>query len=206
MWKLSPSWWESKHLVKSERWLTGTRIKRYEDFFAIDFRGRKVLEIGCGLAKATRQIAQVAEELWVVDISNTARIRASEAGATAIILEDSPHALPKGYFDLVVSHLVTHHLLDEELKYPLGYAIESLNGEGVFAVQFMTIPEFAEPMTIRPKAGTVSRTPQYFEQMVIANGGQVVRKVPVLTFNNLTTEGYDLHWHGFIIGRNGDVG
>ena len=199
---LGTEFWNRMHGKRNERWLTGSFLSSYTSFFVPHFNpsNKAVLEIGCGLAVATKQIARVAQELWVVDISPTALERAKAAGAkeTVIIGHDK---LPPNYFDLAISYLVVQHMRDWEVKDQFRYVIPSLKPDGKFCVQFLTRTDVEGDYNEMLRAGTVSRSVARFKELVKGAGGVVLDRVPTKDFRNDTTDNIPVIWNGFIVGK-----
>ena len=102
---LSERFWEVKHQKESTAWLTGARLQNYTRFFGVDPAGKRVLEIGCGMCIATKELAEVASDLWVVDVAPSALVRAhAYVGDKALHVREEIR-LPSNYFDLVISLL-----------------------------------------------------------------------------------------------------
>lgn len=194
------NWWEKKHRENNQRWLTGSKAGRYSHFFGLDFTGARILEIGCGTLEATKQLAGLAEDLWVVDVSDLAVERANKiGGCKAIGLEDIVEYLPCGYFDIIVAYLVAQHLQDEDFSYQISYALNALNKDGDYAIQYLTLGQ--EDKRHQINVGTVSRSPSYLKKMVEEQGGIIKRHVEPSVFKNVIVGGHTAIWNGVIIGR-----
>lgn len=202
---LGTDFWNQKHRKLNERWLTGSRLSSYVSFFHSYFNptNKAVLEVGCGLAVATKQIAKVAEELWVVDISPQALERARGAGAagTALVSDTIHVFIPQDHFDLAISYLVVQHMRDHEVLHQLNYVLDALKPDGIFCVQFLTRTDVDGDYNEMLRAGTVSRSVARFEALVQQAGGKVIDQMPTRDFRNDTTDNIPVIWNGFIVGK-----
>jgi ubiquinone/menaquinone biosynthesis C-methylase UbiE/uncharacterized protein YbaR (Trm112 family) len=84
---------------------------------AESFRGKKVLDAGCGSGRHAYFAAQYGAEVWAVDISDAVEIAARNTlGTGARIVQANLNHLPfpAESFDLVYSMGVLHHLPDPE--------------------------------------------------------------------------------------------
>ena len=90
------------------------------------FRGKKVLDAGCGIGRHAYYAALYGAEVWAVDISDAVEVAARNTRATgARVLQADLNHLPfqAESFDLVYSMGVLHHLPDMEraLRYLLNF-------------------------------------------------------------------------------------
>jgi SAM-dependent methyltransferase len=113
----------------AEFWSGGEEVVRaFEEHLLFDVRGGVIVEIGCGIGRVTRALAQRAESVVAIDISPEMLARARELnpelagvdwvqgdGATLAPVADASA-------DGVFSHVVFQHLPDPDLT--LGYVRE----------------------------------------------------------------------------------
>lgn len=91
-------------------------LEDYVDFPR--FRGKKVLEVGCGVGIDTLQFARAGAEVTAIDLTQNAvdlaRANLARAGLQAAIQLGNAEALdfPAESFDAVYSHGVLHHTVD----------------------------------------------------------------------------------------------
>lgn len=84
---------------------------------AESFRGKRVLDAGCGIGRHSYYAAYYGAEVWAVDISDAVEIAARNTqGTGARVIQADLNHLPfqKESFDLVYSMGVLHHLPDPE--------------------------------------------------------------------------------------------
>ena len=140
--------------------------------------GKSVLEIGVGGATDIRELHAKGLKVHVLDITPTA-LQKVEAVSEGQWLESQIELLPKNYFDVAISHLVTQHINNEALSRQIRYVLRSLKPRGVFAVQFadhingMPDDSYREDLEAQQKGG-VCRSLRMIRQVVDDNGGKIV--------------------------------
>jgi len=172
-------WWDQAHAVKHSLWLTeseGPEIWR-----ALKVANRikprtRILNIGVGMGMCTRGLVEHGAKVSVLDISPNAIHRVSDvidAGYLASRLEE----LPKDAFDLVISNLVSQHMMDAELEAQLHHVIPSLKAGGLLAMQFsFAWNQSAMTLNNSPEAakkGAICRTLGRIEAMVDQAEGMI---------------------------------
>jgi SAM-dependent methyltransferase len=170
-------WWERAHKRDHTFWLSGTVGQEVWERLSVRDRlkpGVKVLNIGVGLGQCTRQLHAEGVDVEVLDISQAALDRVADIarGWSAERL----HELPKGEFDLALSHLVAQHMMDADLEAQFEAVIAALKPDGVFAVQFAVTddPDMLEQLPIKAKGGSIQRRPEAVEALAVKAGGRVV--------------------------------
>jgi SAM-dependent methyltransferase/uncharacterized protein YbaR (Trm112 family) len=81
------------------------------------FRGKKILDVGCGIGRHAYYAAHYGAEVWAVDISDAVEVAAknTRGAAVRVIQADLNHLpFPTESFDLVYSMGVLHHLPEPE--------------------------------------------------------------------------------------------
>jgi len=191
-------WWETAHKNQDKKWLTGSTVRSYLDFFKayeIYAKAEIVLEIGCGMGRATQQMAcNDSKDVTVMDISV---IALAQIMSIARMFNSKGHMyLPTDYFDLAISHLVAQHMCDADLYAQMRSVIRSLTASGVFLLQFADAKGRPPSYTIaHEKGGGVLRTPAEVGERVEAFGGEVVETVERKINSNVT-------WWGLHIMRS----
>ena len=160
-------YWNQQHIDKNVKMLTGSSLHSYCSFFNLipeALEGQTILEIGVGLGKATRELAAIAKDLRVLDISHIAIDNVSdviEMGYTDAL------DLPFGLFDIAISHLVAQHMSDSDLIIQMESIIESLKYSGKFYMQFAdALGEVKGTEEELQQGGGVLRSPEKMKQLV----------------------------------------
>jgi SAM-dependent methyltransferase len=135
--------WEEAHQKNEELWLTGSYLNQVWDPLNIMPKlspGLKVLNIGVGLGRDTSELKNSGAIVDVLDISQTAlnRVRGITRNQ---YLSSNLSNLPINEYDVAVSHLVTQHMNDDDLNMQMKYVLQSLNSNGIFAMQFAFIDD-----------------------------------------------------------------
>lgn len=172
-------WWDKAHALKHTTWLTGSLEP--EVWHALKITrliqpGTQILNIGVGLGHCTRGLAELGAKVSALDISQLAidGVRdVIESGFLANQISD----LPQNSYDLVISNLVTQHMLDEDLETQLLHVIKSLKPSGIFAMQFAFYWDQLSPTInntpYEAKAGGVCRTLGRVTELVERVGGTI---------------------------------
>ena len=131
-------WWDECHSVDDTHYLTGSKGSSVWNSLHIADRlthGTKVLNIGVGLGQCTRSLCELGCVVDVLDISPVALERVADV-VRAAWLPSQFEDMPIAYYDVVISHLVTQHMMPDDLNGQLSCVMRSLNSTGVFAMQF----------------------------------------------------------------------
>lgn len=111
-----------------------------------DLIGKKVLEIGCGTGRNTLRLAQTADDLTVVDISeemlNAVKIKIPKV--TTILADAYNLPFPEDNFDLIFCHMVLVHLKNPEIALNEFYRVCRDNGE-----MYLTILHQRDPALLK---------------------------------------------------------
>ncbi len=130
-------WWN--YCQDNNHWyLTGSKGPEVWERLNITDRiysGALVLNIGVGLGYCTEELVKKGCVVHALDISEVALDRVRDI-VVETWLPNQLAELPADTFDLVISHLVTQHMNDEDLLEQLGAVVRSLKPEGIFAMQF----------------------------------------------------------------------
>ena len=106
------------------------------------FRGKKVLDAGCGIGRHAYYAARYGAEVWAVDISDAVEVAAKNVSGTEarVIQADLNHLpFPEDSFDLVYSMGVLHHLPDPEGAFQ--YLLRFVKPGGEFRMFLYWAPE-----------------------------------------------------------------
>ena len=109
---------------------------------AESFRGKKVLDAGCGIGRHAYYAAHYGAEVWAVDISDAVEVAARNTQGTGahVIQADLNHLpFPPESFDLVYSMGVLHHLPDPESAFR--YLLSFVKPGGEFRMFLYWTPE-----------------------------------------------------------------
>jgi SAM-dependent methyltransferase/uncharacterized protein YbaR (Trm112 family) len=109
---------------------------------AASFRGKKVLDAGCGIGRHSYYAARYGAEVWAVDISDAVEVAGRNTKGTGahIIQADLNHLpFPEESFDLVYSMGVLHHLPDPERAFR--YLLRFVKPGGEFRMFLYWAPE-----------------------------------------------------------------
>lgn len=131
---LNQDFWDQEHRRVNQTWLTGSLLSYYNNFFHLtsdDYRDRRILEIGVGMGRATKELSELADTLYCADISSVALDRISSLAQETFLTKDIAK-IPA--VDLVICHLVLVHCEDRECQRIIN-AVNLAPG-GRFYVQF----------------------------------------------------------------------
>ncbi len=171
-------WWNQHHAANHAFWLSGYRgVNVWQPLEIMNYirPGKVVLNIGIGLGYCTQDLVSQQAVVHVLDISTVAleKVKPIVAGTW---LPGQLDELPSNYFDLAISHLVTQHMNDQDLRDQLQAVIRGLKPDGIFAMQFAFAKSYnpATHYTVEDaKGGGVCRTLCQMETLVNAGGGRL---------------------------------
>lgn len=106
------------------------------------FRGKKVLDAGCGIGRHAYYAAHYGGEVWAVDISDAVEVAAKNTlGTAARVVQADLNHLPfrEKSFDLVYSVGVLHHLPDPDRAFR--YLLRFVKPGGEFRMFLYWAPE-----------------------------------------------------------------
>ena len=106
------------------------------------FRGKRVLDAGCGIGRHAYYAAQYGAQVWAVDISDAVEVAArNTAGTGAHVIQADLNHLPfrEESFDLVYSMGVLHHLPEPETAFR--YLLRFVKPGGEFRMFLYWAPE-----------------------------------------------------------------
>lgn len=192
--------WDQQHTTSNSTWLTGSLLTAYWDFFQItadDLRDKKILEIGVGLGRASRELAKVAGEFYCADISQTALDKLEDCTPHRFLTQDLKNITPA---DVVICHLVTVHCTDDEVVRMINDV--RLSAAGKMLVQFSGPSDDGE-ISDRARATFVEdgshhfRKRQQIQDLVSKTNKQIDQ---MLSPRRVNHDGwFDHDWHPVII-------
>jgi len=190
-------WWDKNHKENNNLWLSGYSGEDIWKFLKIEnriIRNNKVLNIGVGTGKCTKDLFDKGMKVYALDISEFALDKVKDYTIKSWDVKDI-WSIPPNFFDLVISHLVTQHMSDEDLKKQIKIVLEILNDEGIFAMQFASNKDnlFNEDIKSQ-KVGGVCRTLDHIKEIVNDLGGK-------LELININTFG-DIIWNSIHIKKS----
>lgn len=132
--------WESVHSKYDTKGVTDllgcSTMESYMKIFNLDkmfFHEKDVLEVGVGVAVATRNLSGVCKSLDVCDISETALKRCVGFTRNQYLGIEN---VPAKKYDVVLSSLVIQHLMRPQMVEHVKLLLRSLNDLGKLFVQF----------------------------------------------------------------------
>lgn len=192
------NFWENAHNMRTELWLSGYSLEKVWNGLNIINKlvpNIKVLNIGVGLGNETIELSQHKDTIIdVLDISEKA-IDSVKNITRAQYLSSNIFNLPINEYDIVVSHLVTQHMNDEDLNEQIKYVLRSLKPDGIFAMQFA----FVDGVNMAPQgedkqtAGSVIRSLSEIEKIVKNNNGYLSWISDVITFKHTASKWQYVH-------------
>jgi 2-polyprenyl-3-methyl-5-hydroxy-6-metoxy-1,4-benzoquinol methylase len=173
-------WWNRAHETDHAYWLTGSPGPEVWARLGVEellVPGAQALNIGVGLGRCTRDLAERGCAVSVLDISPAAVERVSDVAAG--YLADNLSSLPSGRFDVALSHLVAQHMSDADLSDQIHHVLRSLKPGGIFAMQYAN-HKFGvaddQPQSLDMlKGGSICRQEDQMAALVARAGGCVVR-------------------------------
>lgn len=167
-------YWDEQHRQQNKKALTGSTLDQYCELFGITkkfLKDKKILEVGVGLGKATRELGTLTDNLDVLDISLVALSNVAGWVARGY---DTVKELPLNYYDVVLSHLVAQHMNDSDLIIQMEHIIKSLVDNGVFYMQWADAYTHNIPVDfIIEKGGGVLRDIEEMDKLVNYAGGDL---------------------------------
>ena len=131
--------WAEMHAKGDGPALTGSSLANMCDVLGLPLRrftpGLRLLEIGIGMGKATREMAARGVEVSAMDICNEA-LRKVSTVARGLHLHRDANELVSDTFDVATSLLVTQHMSETDVLWQFPHVLRSLKPEGRFIVQW----------------------------------------------------------------------
>ena len=195
-------WWERNHLSDNRKWLTGSSLTQYLDFFEVHAEYRKahkVLEVGIGLTNAITSMFKDGKEVYATDISEAALNKVSSFVHTFQLSE--LNKLPLNSIDIVFSFLVAQHINDEMLIYHLTHILPALKKDGIFCLHYageLNGNSNGQGQVAQQKGGIV-RTSTDMKNLVRSAKGMIVGDCSRV--KGADAEGHEWEWRSAIITR-----
>lgn len=129
--------WEEKHSIDDNWWLTGTSIGNllhYHELAEDYLTDKKILEIGVGLGTCTKELNKLGKELFCCDVAESALERIKEYSTKQFISSDLNLIPP---VDVAICHLVFQHCTDLEIERIINDV--NLTNDGIFSFQFAAL-------------------------------------------------------------------
>lgn len=137
--EIDENFWNEKHLVNDNWWLTGTSFNSLLNLHSLtsqDILRKKVLEIGVGLGTCTKDFFNLTTELYCCDISNIALDKVKNISKAQFLTKDLK-SIPQ--VDIAFCHLVFQHCTDHEVKRIINDV--NLSDHGIFSFQFAALKD-----------------------------------------------------------------
>lgn len=192
------SWWNQQHKNLEIRFLSnypGEKIWRYLEIENYIMVNNRVLNIGIGTGRCTKDLKNAGMKVYGLDISEIPLERIRNIVEACWLITECDK-IPSDFFDLAISHLVVQHTPTDGLTDQFREVIRCLRPTGIFAVQFASPVAGCESKEtlFNLKLGEVLRTPEYMECLVNSVGGEVVHRC-----RNVYWEKFGFSWDGFHI-------
>lgn len=194
--------WETAHKNNEELWLTGSYLNGVWSPMNLMNKLKsyiRILNIGVGLGRETMELKEKNVIVDVLDISETALNRVKNITRNQFLSENL-NTLPVNEYDVIVSHLVTQHMSDNDLNEQLKYVIPSLNENGVFGMQFAFINDndtdelnrvYNNVLTLeKEKKGHMFRTLDQMKKMIDENNGIITWVSDIVNYSHTPIKWY----------------
>jgi len=184
--------------MNCEYWLSNQPFKEIHQLLDTTFKiDMKVLVIGIGSGNDIKQLKNITDNIYAADISQKAIDKME-----GIIIEgytpENYDKIPQDYFDLIISHLVSQHMNNEDLNYQIKMMMPCLNKTGVFAMQFASAKD-GNNMDEKPvndemqMCGAIGRSPEFMKSIFDKYGKFVWLSEP-LSFEGINTLWYAIKY------------
>lgn len=140
---IDKDFWESKHKVSDNFWLTGSSLAEIMNLHNLtfsDLKDKKILEIGVGLGNLSKELVNYTDNLISCDISEQALLNVSNKVKSKYLTTDLNKIEP---VDLAICHLVFQHCIDEEVGRIINDVV--LKDDGIFTFQFAFLRDNEPP-------------------------------------------------------------
>jgi hypothetical protein len=180
-----PQWtlkgyWEEVHQKGHAACSSPGEVLRDHNLSAyLDGPNKQIMEIGIGDGSLVRHFAQY-HKVTAVDIAPSALTQVADVSAG--VLTGDMEALPGGFYNLAIAHLVLQHCEDDMVKHIVKQTLRVLKRSGAFSFQFAFL---AWGDKLMPDGGWYGdrglvgkylffRTPHEMKAIVEEAGGEVV--------------------------------
>jgi hypothetical protein len=188
--------WTEKHKLNDVAHLTGSDLYAINTYMELPLMpDMDVLNIGVGMGKCTRQLKELTNNVYVLDICQEAIDKVKDVIIKGYL---TPQSLPKYKFDLIMSHLVSQHINKEELTNHIEYGINALSLQGEMVIQ-IAVPinrNEVDYSDASAGAGSIKYTIDEVVELINIYGGRLTR----LKFYERFLQ-YNMDWYIFHIKR-----
>jgi len=200
--------WEDCHLMVEKEhhfFLTGSHLNQYLQIFNCSNHyniSSNILEIGIGEGQVVREMFNDGKNITTSDISESAKDKIKDIASYYHL--NNIDNIPKNTFDIIFCHLVVQHIDDIMLEYHLKHFIPTLNNNGIYYIQYRGKHETKTDKNIDElcKYGDVTRTPEYFKNLVEKYNGIVIEDNLVRTGEYIEGKYKPWSWRVIKIKRN----
>lgn len=165
------TWWQDRHRDKSTKYLSGSnllQIHKYTDILSVVKSDSKVLNIGVGTGRCTRELTALGCNVYVVDVIKEAIEKVRDVIVVGWV---GYSGLPMRYFDTALCHLVVQHISDAKLLLLLLRVLGAIKSNGIFVLQFAECPQKEQSVKAEHYGG-VCRTLPEMKKLVTVCGGK----------------------------------
>jgi len=164
--------WKTKHDENNNLWLTGCTLIEYKKYHNIDIDNKVVLEIGIGKGIATREMSELVQKLYTIDIVQEALDKVSDISET--FLTEQFIEIPPDTFDFIICNLVLQHCDSEACNFLISNAIRTLKPTGMLSIQTADGANLsAQYKDFQKNKQLYMRNPNTVKQWIIDAGGTV---------------------------------
>jgi len=190
--------WEEMHKTNNLRLLSNTKGIYIWKNLQIEKRiikGNRVLNIGVGTGRGTKDLYDTGMIVDVMDISDIPLYKVEKYCQFLYLFPDNLPMYDVEY-NLIISHLVIQHMNDKDILKQFKAVMSCLKDDGIMAIQFADVPNKIEANRQRltaVKAGGVLRTPEEMTTLINKAGGEVIWMSNKHTFKHTKAVWYFAH-------------
>lgn len=203
-------WWDNCHHKDADerhQWMLtgsfGPEVWKRLNIETLLKPGAKVLNIGVGKGLCTKALVDLGCKVSALDISTHALDKVQTICERTYLHSQLPE-MPKNYFDVAISHLVTQHISNAALLEQLRGVIAALTPQGIFGMQFLYYLGdkrfwLADDSVKEQNGGGVGRSLGMMEQLVYQAGGELIQATHLGTYPH-----YNVGWYSIQITKRQD--
>lgn len=191
--------WENKHKKEDVVYLSGNKGQYIWEHLCIKDLikpNSAILNIGVGMGYCTKDLRDIAQEVYAVDISQAALDRVATYVRRSWLAENL-NQIPFNQFDLVICFLVVQHMTNKDLAVQLKNIVKTLKPNGIAAYQFaykLDGVSDTEDNDSIIKAGSMCRHLSDIDKMIREAGGDIVFVKQVAQFPQYGSGWYAVHF------------